>query len=68
MTIYGKNLSLFHQNQESFEAESWFIASGTQGLQIFFPDDDPRLTFDLVMASQICIPTQIMKNHYLKMY
>ena len=31
MPMYGKTLQNL-QNQESFEAESWYIASGTQGL------------------------------------
>ena len=32
--IYGENALKFFvsRNQESFESESWYIASGTQGL------------------------------------
>ena len=37
MPIYGKTLkNLFLQNQESFKAESWYIASWTQGLPSLF--------------------------------
>ena len=34
------------QNQESFEAESWYIALGTQALPSLL-NNDHRLTFDL---------------------
>ena len=41
MPIYGKKntltlKNLLLQNQASFEAESWYIALGTQGLPCFF--------------------------------
>ena len=36
MTIYGKTLQNLLQNQESFEAESWNRALGTQGLPSLF--------------------------------
>ena len=37
MPIYGKTLkSLLLQNQESFKAESWYIASWTQDLLSLF--------------------------------
>ena len=35
MPTYGKTLNSL-QSQESFEAESWYIASGTQGLPSLF--------------------------------
>ena len=35
--IHGKTLkNLLLQNQESFKAESWYIASGAQGLSNLF--------------------------------
>ena len=46
-----KNLLL--QNQESFEAESWYIALLSQIL-LFVQVDDRRLTFDLLWQGQIC--------------
>ena len=52
MSIYGKNLLL--QNQESFEAESWYIASGTRLLS--FPNDGRRFIFDLITARSILHP------------
>ena len=36
MPIYGKNAKNLLQNHESFEAESWYIASETQGLPTLF--------------------------------
>ena len=64
-----KNLLL--QNQESYEAESWYIASGTQGLPNCL-NDYRRLTFDLLRQGRICVPMRLygkkMKNHFLKMY
>ena len=48
MPVYGKSLKNLNQNEESFEAESWYIALGTQGLPSFFSNNDPR--FDLFMA------------------
>ena len=58
MPIYGKKkkkkkkkktLKNFLKNQESFKAESWCIASGTQGYQVC-STDDPMETFDLSTA------------------
>ena len=43
-----KTLKNALQNQESFEAESLYIALGTQGLKSLFSDDDPRMTFDFL--------------------
>ena len=48
MVKIHKNLLL--KNQESSEAESWYIASGTQCLLSLFKRDDCKLTFDLLMA------------------
>ena len=67
MSIYGKNLLL--QNQESFEAESWYIASGTQGL-LSFPNDGCRFIFDLITARSVLHPQYIcmgkmLENHFL---
>ena len=37
MPIYGKKtLKNLLQNKESFEAESWYIASGSQSTNFFF--------------------------------
>ena len=36
MPIYGKTLKYLLQNQESFEADSWFIASGIHCLPRLF--------------------------------
>ena len=36
LPIYGKTLKNLLQNQENFGAESWYIASGTQGLPSLF--------------------------------
>ena len=48
--IYGKRLNhLLLQNQESFEAESWYVASRTQGL-LSFLNDGRKLTFDFFTA------------------
>ena len=65
-----KNLLL--QNQEICEAESWYIASGTQGLHVWL-NNDPALTFDLLRQGQIFVPMhlygEILKYHFfLKMY
>ena len=43
-----KNLKNLLQNQESFKAESWCTALGTQGLPS--SDDEYRLTFDFITA------------------
>ena len=45
MPIYGKTLNFFSRTK-SFEAETWYIASETQGLPSCL-NDDPRLTFGL---------------------
>ena len=37
------------QNQGGFEAESWYKASGMQGLPT--SNDDPRMTFDLSIGA-----------------
>ena len=62
-TIYGKKtLKNLLQNQESFDAESLYISSGTQVYQIC-SNDDPRKTFDLFMArSNLCSHTFIWGN------
>ena len=49
-----KTLKNLHQNQESFEAESWYLASVTEGLLSLFSDDH-RMTFDIFMTqSDLC--------------
>ena len=58
-----KNLLL--QNQESFKAESWYIASRTQGLQSC-SNDDPRLTFDLFTAKSNLHPHAFVWGKYWK--
>ena len=66
-----KNLLL--QNQDSFEAESCYIASGTQGLPSLL-NDDCRLTFDLFTARSNLHPYalilygEILKSQILKIY
>ena len=57
MPVYGKQTfkNLPRQNQESFESESWYIASETQGLSNLLKKNDPRMTFDLFTAqSNFC--------------
>ena len=50
----GKTLkNLLLSNQEGFEAESWYIASGTRGLSSLLKNGG-RLTFDFLQQSQIC--------------
>ena len=75
MPIYAKRVKNLLQNQESFEAESWCIASRTQGLQSFFfffffyPNDDHRLTFDHFTARSNLRPMEkMLKSHFLKLY
>ena len=51
-----KNLIL--QNQESYEAESWYIVLGTQGLPNIF-NDDPRMTFNLLTAQSNFYPLAV---------
>ena len=51
MSIYGKNTKNLRQNHESFEAESCYIASKTQGLpRFFFSKYDCKLTIYLFMV------------------
>ena len=45
MPIYGKTLKIFLL-QECFEAESWYIASETQDLEIC-SNNERSITFDL---------------------
>ena len=60
-----KNLLL--QNQESFEAESWCIVSGTQVLSNC--SNDLKLTFYLFTAGPDLRPVgKILTNHFHKMY
>ena len=56
MPIYGKTLKNLLQNEEIFEAESWYVASETQGVQIC-SNDDPRMTFDLFMTLSNFFPS-----------
>ena len=49
-----KTLKNLLQNQESFKAESWYIALGSYGL--ICSNNDGRLTYDLFMAGKICNP------------
>ena len=50
MPIYGKTVkNLLLQNQESFGAESWYIASRIQGLETY-SNDDCKWTVDLFKA------------------
>ena len=46
--------NLFHQNQESFGAEPWYLASSTEGLLSLFKDDH-ELSFDFLRRGQICV-------------
>ena len=68
-----KNLIL--QNRESFGTESWYIASRTQGFEVYqvCSNDDGRLTFDLncgmvKFASLYILMGKMLKSHFLKMY
>ena len=66
MPIYGKTLkNLLLQNQKSFE--SWYIASRTQSIPSF-SNDDPRLTFDLFTAGQICVPIHLYGENVEKSF
>ena len=56
--IWYKTFKNLLQNQESFGAESWHMASRTHGLPSLF-NDDRRLTFDLFWQGQICIPMHV---------
>ena len=71
MPICGKNTSNLLQNQESFEAEFQYIASGLNVYQAC-PNDYPRMTFDFLRHGQICVPIhlygKVLKNHFLKLY
>ena len=51
------------RNQESFGAESWYIASGTQALPSqVCSNNDHRLTFDLFMGMGV----GKLKNHFFQ--
>ena len=55
MPIYGKTLkNLLLQNQESFEAETWYIVFGTLVLPNLL-NDDPMMTSDLPTAWSNCV-------------
>ena len=67
MPIYGnKHLKVSSPDQENFDTESWYKASGTQGL--FFSNDDPRMTFYLFMARSKCIPIYLYGENVLKYF
>ena len=59
------------QIQESFEAESWYIASGMQDLHVY-SNDDPRMIFDCLgnvkFASLYFYMGKMLKNYFLKKY
>ena len=60
-----KNLLL--QNQESFVAESGYIASVSQALPSSFKDDC-RLAFDLLRQGQICVSIDLYRERiYLRL-
>ena len=66
--IYGKALkNLHHQNQESFETESWYTASESQGLSNC-SNDDHRLTFDILWQGQMCVPTHLYRKSVEKSF
>ena len=61
-----KLINRFLENQENFEAESLYIASGLKAYQVC--SDDPRMTFDLLTArSNMHLHTDFLKNYFLKM-
>ena len=73
MPIYGKKkkkkkkkntLESLLQIQESFEAESWYIALGTQ--------NGPWMTWPFYREVEFVLPyffmRKTLKNHFLKMY
>ena len=51
-----KNLLL--QNQESYDLETWHVASRTQALQSYI-NDDPRLTLTYLRKGQIGSPVRL---------
>ena len=59
-----KNLLL--QNQESFGAESWYIASDTLRVYQICSNDDPRLTFDLFTTRSNLCPYAFVWGKYWK--
>ena len=61
MPRYGKNMlkNLLLQNQDSFEAESLYIVSETQGYQDC-SDDDSKMTFDLFTARSFSSPYRFL--------
>ena len=73
MPIYGKALkNLLLQNQKSFEAESWYISSGTQGLPCLFKwwscvDLWPFYGKVKFAPTYICVWENV-ENHFLSMY
>ena len=70
MPIYGKIFkNLLLQNRESFEAESWYIASGTQVLLSFFFQMmviGRPLTF--LRQCQICAPIHLSGENVEKSF
>ena len=58
--------NLLLQNQNSFEVEIWYIALRTQDLLIFFLNDDPGMTFDLLGQGQICISVHLNAGNVKK--
>ena len=63
-----KNLLL--QNQDSFEAECWYIALGTHGLT-FCSNNDRRLDFfygEVKFPPPYICMGKMLKNHFLEMY
>ena len=65
--IYGKKkktLKHILQSQESFEAESLYLASRTQVCS----DDDPGMYFDFFYDKIKFASIQIFENQFLKMY
>ena len=68
MPIYGKTLkNLLFQNQESFKAESWYIALGTQGLLSKFVQI-MTLGWHLIFSQQgqICVPMHLYGEYIEK--
>ena len=60
MPIYVKNtLGLLVQNQESFEAESWYVTSGTQDLLNFIQMMTLGWLLNFLRQGQICVPMHL---------
>ena len=51
----------FSRYQESFEAESWYIALETEVYQVC-SNEDPRMTFDLFMARSNCVSVYLYRE------